>query len=144
VIPPVERVRKLLVYDERYPAVPRPITVDVRFDWRPIVDTNPAVPRPMIVEVSSLGSINVLINCLRPRDVLKSCELEIYPAEPRPITVDVSCEAKCVVDTRFAKFAVETKDVRFAVETKPPIAGSVDKYPALPKPITVDVNCEAR
>jgi hypothetical protein len=94
VIPPVERVRKLLVYDERYPAVPRPITVDVRFDWSPIVDTNPAVPRPITVEVNSVGSINVLIYSLRPRDVLRSCELEIYPAEPRPITVEVSWEAK--------------------------------------------------
>jgi hypothetical protein len=48
---------------EIYPADPRPITVEVRFDWSPIVDTNPAVPSPITVEVSSLGSINVLINC---------------------------------------------------------------------------------
>jgi hypothetical protein len=88
--------------------------------------------------------------------------LEIYPADPRPITVEVNWEAKCVVDTsefRFAvdtkfarlaveiweaKFAVDTKLTRFAVETNPPIAGKVERYPALPKPITVEVSCEAK
>ena len=62
---------------EIYPALPNPITVDVKLDAKPIDDTNPAVPRPITVEVSSAGSINVLIYCVRPRDVLRSCELEI-------------------------------------------------------------------
>jgi hypothetical protein len=54
-----------------------------------------------------------------------------YPALPRPITVDVSCEARKLVETRFAKFAVETTP-----ETE--IAVTLDRYPAVPRPITVD------
>ena len=46
---------------ERYPAVPRPITVDVRFLVKPILETNPVVPRPITVLVSSVGSIKLLI-----------------------------------------------------------------------------------
>jgi hypothetical protein len=44
--------------------------------------------------------------------------LDIYPALPKPITVEVSCEAKYVVETRFARLAVDTKFARLAVETK--------------------------
>lgn len=98
----------------------------------------------MIVDVSSVGSINVLIYSLRPNDVLRSCELEMYPANPRPSTVLVNWEAKYVVDTRKARlavdirdsrfavdtndvrFAVDTKDSRLAVETNPPIEGKVE------------------
>jgi hypothetical protein len=42
--------------------------------------------------------------------------LEIYPALPSPITVEVNCEAKYVVDTKLARLAVETKLTRLAVE----------------------------
>ena len=44
--------------------------------------------------------------------------LEIYPAVPRPRTVEVNCEAKKLVDTREARFAVETRFAKFAVETR--------------------------
>jgi hypothetical protein len=56
--------------------------------------------------------------------------LEIYPAEPRPITVEVNWEAKYVVETRVARLAVETWPTRLALEI----------YPAEPRPITVEVN----
>ena len=70
----------------------------------------------------------------------------MYPAVPRPITVDPSCVAKQVVDTKLAKLAVETKLARFAVLTCPARLAVetrdpqiiVDKYPAVPRPITVD------
>ena len=57
-------------------------------------------------------------------------KVERYPADPRPITVLVSCEARYVVETRLAKFAVETNPLRFAL----------DIYPADPSPITVEVS----
>ena len=83
--------------------------------------------------------------------------VERYPRVPRPITVEVSCEAKYVVDTKFDKFAVETKEARlaveiweakFAVETRLARLAvdtkftrfALEIYPTEPKPITVDVN----
>ena len=46
---------------DRYPTVPRPITVDVRFVANPMVEINPSVPSPITVLVSSVGSIKLLI-----------------------------------------------------------------------------------
>ena len=60
---------------ERYPAVPRPITVEVTFVAKPILETKPAVPRPITVLVNSVGSIKLLIYWVNPIDVDKSCEL---------------------------------------------------------------------
>ena len=59
--------------DEIYPAVPKPRIDDVIVFCSPSEDVNPAVPRPITVEVSSVGSMNVLINCWRPKEVLRSC-----------------------------------------------------------------------
>jgi hypothetical protein len=42
--------------------------------------------------------------------------VERYPALPKPITVEVSWEAKYVVETNEFRFAVETNDARLAVE----------------------------
>ncbi len=63
VVVPVETSLKELVTVERYPAVPNPITVDVKKGGM-IFDMSPTV-------------------------VLPSWEEEIYPAVPRPVTVDV-------------------------------------------------------
>ena len=52
--------------------------------------------------------------------------MEIYPAVPRPATVDTK---------ELLKKEVETKLTRLGVETTP---GTLERYPALPKPTTVD------
>ena len=73
---------------------------------------------------------------------------EIYPAVPRPMSVDVSCEAKKVVETKVAKFAVETRFTRLAVETRDvrlavettPLRFALEMYPADPRPTTVEVS----
>jgi hypothetical protein len=74
-------------------------------------------------------------------ELVKSCVVERiagmldkYPAVPKPITVDVSCEARYEVLTRFKRFGVETN----------PINDAALMYPAVPRPITVDVNWEAK
>jgi hypothetical protein len=59
------------------------------------------------VELSSATSIN-------PATLEISCEEEIYPAEPKPWTVEVrfAVESTPVIDTLFARIpaVVETKD----------------------------------
>jgi hypothetical protein len=91
--------------------------VDVRAVFRKLVDTKLA---KFAVETSPLR-----------------LALEIYPAVPRPITVDVifeskkstksdpkasnvlvSRESKKLVETKLARLAVETKLARLAVETR--------------------------
>jgi hypothetical protein len=57
---------------ETYPTVPKPITVEVRFDCNPIPAT---VERT--VDASSVGSINVLMYRSRPKVVERSWEEEI-------------------------------------------------------------------
>lgn len=57
---------------ETYPAEPRPVTVDVKLDCKPIPVT---VERT--VDASSVGSIKVLIKLARPKEVERSWEEEI-------------------------------------------------------------------
>jgi hypothetical protein len=52
---------------ETYPAVPNPVTVEVKLDCKPIPTT---VERT--VEASSVGSINVLIYRSKPKVVERS------------------------------------------------------------------------
>ena len=57
--------------EDTYPADPRPVTVDVRFDCNPI----PTTVLTML-EVSSVGSMKVLMKVCRPREVERSWEDE--------------------------------------------------------------------
>ena len=59
--------------DETYPNVPKPIVVDVTFESNPTEERNPIVPNPIIVDVNSVGSINVLIYVVNPWVVETSC-----------------------------------------------------------------------
>ena len=61
-----------------------------------------------------------------PADVLRSVAVLTYPVVPRPITVEPSCVAKKVVETKFARLAVETKLAKLAVDTNPPILGILE------------------
>ena len=61
-----------------------------------------------------------------PSDVLRSVAVLTYPVVPRPITVEPSCVAKKVVETKLAKLAVETRFAKLAVDTKPPILGILE------------------
>jgi hypothetical protein len=42
----------------------------------------------------------------------------MYPAVPIPITVDVNCEARYVVETSVVRFAVDIRFARLAVENQ--------------------------
>ena len=55
---------------ETYPTEPSAAIVDVRVNCRPILLTKPSVPRPTTVEVSSVGSIKLLMNVVNPVVVL--------------------------------------------------------------------------
>ena len=70
---------------------------------------------PVAVEKRRLETLAfcVIKFCEYPYVVDKSCELEIYPAVPSPITVLV----RFALLIRPARLAVETKFARFAVDT---------------------------
>ncbi len=79
---------------DRYPAEPRPLTVDVRER----VDTYPAEPNPVTVETKLLVSALVIAvekeeNEREIKFVVEISEVakvaeDTYPEEPKPVTVD--------------------------------------------------------
>jgi hypothetical protein len=77
------------------------------------------------VEASSTGSMKLLIYVRRPCVVEPSCELETYPAVPRPITVE-------------AKLLPMGKAVRIPAVVD--VSCELEIYPAVPRPTTVDVS----
>ena len=58
--------------EDTYPIDPNPVTVEVRLDCRPIPTTV-----EMILDVSSVGSMKVLMKVWSPREVERSCALEM-------------------------------------------------------------------
>ena len=134
-----------------------------------ILDKYPAVPKPITVEPSCVARYDVLTKLARfaveiwpakfavdtkfAKFAVLTTEVqtivERYPAVPKPITVEPSCVARYEVLTKFARlaveiwparFAVDTKFARLAVETRPPILGILDRYPTVPRPMTVEVS----
>ena len=84
--------------------------------------------------VLTLGPVKLppaAIWVVSPADVLRSVAVLTYPAVPKPITVEPSCVARYVVDTKVAKFAV-------LINPGGNVVTAVEIYPAVPKPITVD------
>ena len=91
---PVDKVKKLLICVERYPTVPKPITVEPSCVARYVVDTKVA---RFAVEM----------------------RLAKFAVDTRFARLAVEIRlAKFAVDTRFARFAVDTKFARFAVEMR--------------------------
>ena len=140
---PVDTKLERLIED-KYPAVPRPTTVEPIWVVRKVVLTNLdrfavdtklvrfAVDiRPMRFAVDTRFAI-LAVEIIDPKTIE-----ERYPAVPSPITVEPICvarklvltnpdrlavdtkSARFAVDTKFARFAVDTKLVRFAVDTSP-------------------------
>ena len=112
---PVDKVRKLLICVERYPTVPKPITVEPSCVARYVVDTKVA---RLAVEIR-LARFAVDTRFAR------------FAVDTRFARFAVEMKlARFAVDTRFAKFAVETRFTKFAVDTKPPgstVAVALDK-----------------
>ena len=111
--------------EEKYPAVPSPITVEPICVARKLVLTNPdklAVDtRPVRLAVET-----------RPVRLAVDTRLVRFAVDMRFV--------RFAVDTRFVRLAVETRFARFAVDTRPPgitVAVALDKYPTVPKPMTV-------
>ena len=120
--------------DEIYPIEPRPVTVEISC----AVETYPAVPSPATVEVKTGERKEG-----NPFTVLTNCELDTYPAVPRPVTVEANCEAKNVVETKFATVdANSAGSMKLLMYVRRPcvVDPSCDEetYPAVPKPATVE------
>ena len=113
---PVDKVKKVLICVERYPAVPKPITVEPICVARYVVETNVA---RLAVET----------------------RFARFAVETRLTRFAVEIKfTRFAVETRFARLAVETRFARLAVETRPAgstVAVALDKYPTVPKPMTV-------
>jgi hypothetical protein len=151
---PVDKVRKLLICVERYPAVPKPITVEPSCVWRYDVDirlaklavetrfTRFAVDMRLakLAVETRFTKFAVDISVARLAVEMRLARLAVETRFTK-FAVDISV-ARLAVETRFTKFAVETKFARFAVETNPyppTLVIAEDKYPTVPRPITVDV-----
>ena len=65
-----------------------PATVELRIAVRPIDDTKPTVPRATMDDASSTGSIMLEILLVMPSMDERNWLLEMYPAVPRPATVE--------------------------------------------------------
>ena len=61
----------------------------------------------------------------------------VYPAVPRPITVEPICVARYEVLTRVVKLAVDTKPLKFAVDINP-VKFAVDTKPLRFAVLTID------
>jgi len=133
---PVDKVRKLLICVERYPAVPKPITVEPSCVWRYDVDIRLA---KLAVETRfTRFAVDIRLAKLAVETRLAKLAVETRLAK---LAVEMRF-TKFAVDTSVARLAVETKFARFAVETNPyppTLVIAEDKYPTVPRPITVDV-----
>ena len=113
---------------ERYPAVPRPTTVDVTCESKKNTKLDP-------------NASNVLVSCESKK--LVETKLARLAVDTRDVRLAVEIrDARLAVEIRDARLAVETSDARFAVETKfAKLTGTIlEIYPAVPRPITVDVS----
>jgi len=110
---PVDKVKKLLICVERYPTVPKPMTVEPSCVWRYDVDTSVAKlavetrfakfaveiwPAKFAVE-TRLTKLAVLT---RPNPPMFVSALERYPTVPKPMTVLVrfACVRKLTPTSR--------------------------------------------
>ena len=142
---PVDKVRKLLICVERYPAVPKPITVEPSCVWRYDVDTSVAKLAVETRFTKFAVDISVAKLAVETRFTKFAVETKFarFAVETRftKFAVDISV-AKLAVEMRLARLAVETKFAKLAVETNPyppTLVIADDKYPTVPRPITVDV-----
>ena len=65
---------------------------------------------------------------------------EIYPAVPRPRTVDISCGEEIYPNVPNPKVV----DVRFVEVTSPEPPVTLDMYPSVPNPLTVEIRDDSR
>jgi hypothetical protein len=121
--------RKAAVALDKYPAVPKPITVEPSCVAKYEVDTK--VAKFAVDTKFAKFAVDT-----KPPGRIAAVALDKYPAVPNPITVEPSCVAKYEVDTKVAKFAVDTRPVRLAVLINEPKT-TVEIYPTVPRPITV-------
>ena len=119
-----------------------------------IVETYPAVPRPITVEPTCVAKYEVLTRVAKLAVETKLAKLavetrpaklavetnppiegivEIYPAVPRPITVEVSCVARYGVLTKLVRPKIDdtvSELILAVVRILPPIVYQVPAFPA--------------
>lgn len=133
---------------EMYPAVPRPVTVEVN----EAVDRYPAEPRPVTVDVrfAILLIPKAVEKEEKEREVKLVVEIneevkeavERYPIDPNPMTVDVKLELLIPPPGPNA-VEKEEKDneIKLVVEISEEVKEVVERYPTVPRPATVEASC---
>jgi hypothetical protein len=127
---------------ERYPAEPRPLTVDVRER----VDTYPEEPSPTTVETKLLVSALVIAVekeekareiefVVEIREVARVAE-ETYPIEPSPATVESRFDVLAIVAA--VEKEEKVREIELVVEIRDDVRERVDTYPEEPRPTTVE------
>jgi hypothetical protein len=132
--------------------------VDTRFailaveiiDPKTIEERYPAVPSPITVEPICVARKLVLTNPDRLAVDTKFARFAVDTKFAR-FAVDTKL-VRFAVDTKLVRFAVDTSPTRFAVDTRFAILAVEiiepktieERYPAVPSPITVEPICVAR
>ena len=110
---PVDKVKKLLICVERYPTVPKPMTVEPSCVWRYDVDTSVAklavetrfakfAVETRFAKFAVLTKLAKLAVLTRPNPPMFVSALERYPTVPKPMTVLVrfACVRKLTPTSR--------------------------------------------